>query len=321
MGIVESSRKKPYKIVTWVLLGFGILFFCIGGLVFLTSTMNNPRMPNEIHLTTAGMNFNQGSGRHELSVFRKETSVMINTAPLGSGRRVTFGIDKDNHLQITNRSFSDCKTENCDHKNSRCIVKDLTAVNKNDKNINFIWPGERFYLTLAGDSTTSFQFGEVVQILIKSESATTFLDVKIVLPPDQIRFDFQIVEEFWGNEHKEISATEYFNEVYRASVFNPPTLPKAGYSYKFVPKLMVWGSEVRNVNTSITPVDFDAGIRLLGAPPNTDGVDGRGFENLYIPIEIIMSVYSSGKPMEFVFMITADYYGKHIDFYTLRIVQ
>jgi len=310
VGIIDASRKKSYKIATWALLAFGVLFFSIGGLIFFAGMMNKPTLPNEIHLTTAGINYNTGTGRYELNVHRRETAIMVNTAPLGSGRRVTFEVlDKDECLHITDRPMS----ENG--------ARDLTHKNRNGRHTNSIWPGERFFLTLVGGSEQSFQFGETVEILIQSEATSVFLYVNIVLPPDQVKFDFQIVEESRLWLFEEISATQYHDEVYKRE---PPLLPAARYSYKFVPKLMVWGSEVTDIkpeDMTVIPVEFDSGIRLLGAAPNTDGVDYRGFENIYIPIEIIVAVMSSDEPMEFVFMVTADHFGKHIDFFTLRIVK
>ena len=312
MGILEISQKKPYKIATWVVLGLGCLFVLLGGLFMLTGVASTPIRPGEIHLATSGIVRDEITGSYKLDISRRETSVMVSTAPLGSGSRVTFDTGTPGNTEPDsgiNRILRITDAED----------RDLTATNRNGRHINAIWPGESFIITLVGGAETSFQFGEKVSILVKSEAAEVLLEVNIVLPPGQAGFDFVLREAALHLPVEEIRAQDYYDAVYRSFALGG-TLAH-GSPYEFVPRFMVWGSEIRNVDVTVTPVDFAVGfIELQGIPRNTPGWGPFGFENIYIPQEVIVSVMSSRVPMEFVFMVTTYHFGKHIDFFTLRIV-
>jgi hypothetical protein len=305
VGIVEVSRRTPYKIVTWVLLGLGGLFLLIGLLFMVSSMASSPTMPSSINVTATGITQSAAPNEFSLNVTQRETSVMINTAPLGSGSRVTFDI-----LNITDALRITDSNE-----------RDLVAKNRNGRHINAIWPGESATLTLIGGAETSFQFGETVRIQIRSEGVSAFLNVHISLPVGQeAGFDFHIRDEAFWFQYEVISAQQYYNEVYRHFVEGREPHPRTRSSFEFISRFMVWGSEVRNIDTTITPVDLDSGIRLRGASPGTEGFGASGFANVFIPQEIVVAVMSSKIPMEFTFMISTDHFGKHIDFFTLRIV-
>jgi hypothetical protein len=339
VGIVEASTKKPYKIITWVLLAFGCLFFLFGGMFLVTSMTANSVPPTSIHFTGNGLNFvNEGAGRYEFDISEYETSVMVNTLPWGSGSRVTFDVlSNSTALRITDRSISDCTVRDCDHTGPRCHARDLTTRNRNGRNHNAIWPGDSFYLTLVGTSTAPFQFGRTVQIQIFSGARTAFLNVNIVLPPDQVNFNFALRK---GSDFPitAISAAEYRDDIYSLFLAGHTQAPRNDSIFRFDSSVDIWGVEISSgirisqpiavgyINTSGVRINIDSGARLTDIPMGTVGFI-NGFSGIYIPLQFLNSVISSGQPMYFIFMVTAEHtaehtqqFGKHIDFFTLRIV-
>jgi hypothetical protein len=340
VGIIEASKNKPYKIITWVLLALGGMFLVFGGLLLATSMSGSSTPPTSIHFTGSGMSFvNEGAGRYEFDIFEPETSVMVNTLPWGSGSRVTFDVlTNSTALRITDRSLSDCTVRDCDHTGPRCHARDLTTKNRNGRHHNAVWPGDSFYLTLVGTPTSPFQFGRTVEIQIFSGARTTFLNVNIVLPPDQARIVSSLSQPAFGLQLTQISARDYYDEIYHLFVTGNAQTPRNESSFKFSSRLEIWNVEVRSgiriaqpvsvgyVNTDGRHIPLDSEIRLTDIPMGTIGFE-NGFFGIYIPLNHLVEVINRGRPMDFMFMVTAEHtgdhtqhFGKHIDFFTLRIV-
>ena len=321
MGIVDISQKKPYKIAKWCLLALGCLFLLFGGLFALVGMARTSIMPNEIHLTTNGIFFNEVEGRYSLDVSRVETSVMVNTLPLRSGSPVTFSLlgGGENAIKITDRPTAESNS------------KDLTLKNRNGKHVNAIYPGDSFFITLIGGATTPFRFGDTVEITIESGTKFVVFNVNI-LPPDRAEFKFAIRD--FGNldPFPAIPADQYFNEVWRAYEDGAPN-PASHSRFEFDVSLAIWGSSVRdfaNPPTFIplgvknddgkTIIEGDSDIHLRGIPEGTEWFT-NGFTNIYIPQGVIAHARFI-EPVNCLFMVTVDYVGvKHIDFFTLRIVK
>ena len=294
MGIVEVSKKRGYKIAMWVLLGFGSVFFLMGGIFMLAGIGSASASPQEIKIVAAGkakiVEGETWGNRKEyyLDVFEKETSIWINTSPWGSADRVSFDIrDGDSHLEI----------------------KDKKGVS-----IERAWPGEEVVLTLISNPATVFGFNEKVEIDISSGQQRATLTVTIVLPSDAVKLDFEIKNDYFGFGNT-IRADLYRNEVYSPD----PDKPKNESQFKFIPKFTVFGVSVpaESVEFDESQQDFadDSGIRLFGT--------SSGFRGVYIPYFVLLSMeYETNVKTTFGFKITATFLGKeYVDFFELRIVK
>jgi len=329
LGIVDVSRRKPYKIAKWSVLALGCLFFVFGGIFLLVGAIGNTINPREIHLVASGVNaVTSGvrTGEYALNVSERETKVMVSTAPLGSGDRVTFSMPGGgtDAIRITNRPTSET--------NSR----DLTARNRNNVNVNWIWPGDSFYITLVGDTETAFKFGQTVEVRIHSGAQTVSLNVTLVLPPHQVEWDFHIREIGpFGRRIESIRAQDYFDGVYCPSIGWPGGIPEHS-PYTFSVTLRIWGS-VLPAEINISPsgaednngnrvIEGDTEIRLFGIPSTAVGASD-GFGNIYIPQEWVTRLDAPpylpvGMPTRFHFDITAttEHSGKLLARFTLQIV-
>ena len=124
-----------------------------------------------------------------------------------------------------------------------------------------------------------------------------------------------------------ISAEAYRKEVYSSSSGNLTPI-KFWSSYVFDPSLLVFGERVSGVNFREVPSLFDDGIRLFGVErdehSNFPDLLNTSFNNIYIPYTILKEIeLSPDANAEYVarVYVECDYYGKHLDFFELRIVK
>ena len=309
MGIVGVSKKKPYVIVMWSLVGLGALFFLFGGIFSLSGIGATRTMPSGIRITASGITFDENAAppRYNLNVNRKHTQIMINALPLGASSRVTFSLDVPDCLTITDRNG-----------------RDLAATNRHGDPINSISPGDSVTLTLIGGGDVQYKFGRTVRIQVSSGYQSVFLYVHIEFPRDQVEFDFSIGHSIFSDTFYWIPARPYMDQVYinHNNQINPSdAIPEniSGSPYLFNASLNVLGAAFNGAKFSESPIDgIDHGIRLFG----TQFDNGRSFNNIYIPIEVLRSV-GAGSSRTFRFKITADLtatnFGIHIDYFDLVI--
>jgi hypothetical protein len=317
LGIVGVSQKKGYRIAKWVCLGFGCLFFVLGGIFLLAGLGNVNVRPSRIHFAAAGLSEpSDDETFYSLDVFKPTTALHVNTGPFGSARRITFTIiEGEDCLTITPR----------------------------------IWPGETAEITLKGDTHTAFQFGRTAIISVRSGQAQEFLHINIVLPPDQVSFGFNIhdLRNDVNLEGNAISARAYRDEVYRGYPGSVSPTPPFSSSFVLNTAFRVWGAaisqaspaDVSSGNTagrvviSALPNGMDTGVRLFGVNSGDIAFPDlpSGFTNIYIPFEILRSVIadpSENASATIRFLIIGDYYMlskdhpvRSISFFELRIVK
>lgn len=293
MGIVQVSEKKGYKVLKWVMLVLGVICLGGGGVMLLSGLGGGGSSfsPQKIHFTAPGLVAHEDMNYYSMEVFKKHTSIMVNTSPWGSSRRVNFEIlQGEEYLTITPS----------------------------------IWPGELAVMTLVGDANNPYQFGKTVIISVKSGQEHEFLHVMIVLPPDQVSFQFELKNESTGWPITEISAETYYKDVYS----NYPISIEAASKFQFNARLNVFGGLVAGTQFRASPQGTDYHIRLFGVSendPNPSGLQpGQIFRNIYIPVEVIRQVKDSDNPnayRTFRFMISSEYLGQHIGFFELRIIR
>jgi len=292
VGIAQITEKSGYKILKWAALVVGCLLFAVGGFLSLSTmssgggSSNIP--PDSIHFTAPGIVHHADAGYYHMSVFQKHTSIMVNTGPWGSARRVTFEIQQGaEYLEITPT----------------------------------IWPGSMATITLIGDQDNPYQFGQTVIILVKSGQAQEFLHVRIDLPPEQVSFQFRLWNDRNNVTISEISASTYFWDVYS----DYPISTSSSSRFRFTSVLNVFGGIVDGARFSASAQGVDHGIRLFGIPVGEDHPSGiSDFTNVFIPIEVLYQIIDDPRmdaSMTFRFMISAEYLGDHIDFFELRIVK
>lgn len=290
MGIVQVSEKKAYKIFKWGMLTLGCILVLVGGFIMLSGGGGAPSIsPDKIHISAPGLVYYADDNYYGMDVFQKDTSIMVNTSPIGASRRVTFTI----------------------FQGAECLS--ITPATQ---------PGGIATITLKGDSKTPYKFGGIVRVLVKSDQVSEELRVRIVLPSDQVRFNFGLWDE--GGSVAEVSAFNYFNQVYS----DYPFIAEKS-DYIFTSTLNVFGGLVDGKNFQASPRGVDYGIRLFGVPkddpsPPSGLTSGQGFKNIYIPIEVLLQVMESPHANAydtFRFMISAEYEGSHINFFELKIVK
>jgi len=290
VGVLQITEKTGYKIAKWVVLALAVVLIGAGGLIALTSGVgggNDAPPPEAMHITAPGLVAHPELGRYSMSVFQKETSIMVNTYPWGSSRRVNFEIQQGaEHLDIT----------------------------------PWVWPGSMAIMTLLPHDG-QYQFGQTIIILISSGQVQEFLHVHLVLPPDQVSFNFGLRNVRTGVRIDEISAGSYFQDVHAGGAVPDGS----GSIFEFSAGLNVFGGHIAGTQFTASPQGtMDHGIRLFGIAEDEQHPSGvRRFSNIFIPLEIVMQLIDSRDPnayREFRFMISAEHLGStHIDFFVLRI--
>ena len=298
--MANTSQKLWYKIVTWVVLVIAGVVLLMGG-VFLLTGSPVVTLPNELCLTAAGLKAGLApdqDGEYHLSVYQKKTALAVSTSPRGSSSEVTFNIEwGDSFINVE-------------------------APRKSKDGLPSIWPGDFADLVLKEDEHNGFYFNNLqpIRIRIKSDQQSAVLNVKICLPADQVKFDFQLTSSFYGFALTEISAQDYMDIIYGG-------YENAVGPYKFNAGFSVLGNELSNVTIEEPEEvsDIPTGIKLLGFKlddPEHFSDFPSGFANIFIPRDWLEWILQ--KPNASItarFKITVDYYGKHIDFFELRIVK